>query len=97
MALDGRLFSRMILLTTVVALRLQCEERASVQLRKQQAYKRIADSHCSGERTRFSFTDFVIVHQEGRNVLQECHEPVSEGKKVTDFLDRISDERISGF
>jgi hypothetical protein len=79
----------------VIALRIQCEGRASVSLRKQQAYKRIADSHYSGERTRFSFTDFVTVHQEGHNVLLECKEPVAEGKKVTDFLDRISDERMN--
>jgi hypothetical protein len=80
---------------SIVALRIQCEGRASVQLRKQQAYKRIADSHYGGERTRWSFTDFVTVHQEGHNVLQECNEPVAEGKKVTDFLDRISDDKMN--
>lgn len=79
----------------IIALRIQCEGRASVSLRKQQAYKRIADSHYGGERMKFSFTDFVTVHQEGHNVLLECNEPVAEGKKVTDFLDRISDEKMN--
>ena len=78
----------------VLALRRQCEGTAATSLRLSQAYQRISGSHYSGERAKFTFDDYVTVHQEGHNVLQECRQPVPENKKVIDFLAGISDSSL---
>lgn len=50
---------------SIVPLCIHCEGHASILLHKQQAYKRITDSHFGGEKTKFSITaDFVTVPQD---------------------------------
>jgi hypothetical protein len=88
MVLHGHLSRHMTPLVTyrkaIVALRIQCEGLPSSSLCKQQAYKRIVDSHCfGGKRTKFSSTDIVTMHQEAHNKLQEYNESIAEGKRVT--------------
>jgi len=77
-----------------MALVQQAEGDASMNLRKQRAYAAVANARYVGERPRFGFSDYISVHQRAYNELLELGEPVSESKKVTDFMAGIQDSKM---
>ena len=56
---------------------------------KSQAYDSINNARYTGESSRFTFEDFVSNLQNAFFTLAEYGEPVAEGKKVKDFVDKI--------
>jgi hypothetical protein len=63
--------------------------------RKQAAYASIANSAYLGPRKGFTFASYVTLHQSAHNELLDLEEPVSESKKVTDFLKGIRDPSLN--
>jgi hypothetical protein len=78
-----------------LAMVIQSEGRANNNLRKTKAYADLATAKYQGERHTFSFGQYVALHQKANNELLELSEPVSETKKVTDFLAGISAPELS--
>ncbi len=76
----------------VLALKAQAEGTSAKLTRKQAAYASIASSAYLGPCKGFSFANYVTLHQTAHNnELMDLDEPVSESKKVTDFLKGIRD------
>jgi hypothetical protein len=75
----------------VLALKMQAEGTSAKLTRKQAAYASIASSAYLGPRKGFTFASYVALHQAAHNELMDLDEPVSESKKVTDFLKGIRD------
>jgi hypothetical protein len=75
----------------VLALKMQAEGTSAKLTRKQAAYASIASSVYLGPRKGFTFASYVTLHQAAHNELMDLDEPVSESKKVTDFLKGIRD------
>ena len=79
----------------VLALKTQAEGTSAKLTRKQAAYASIASSAYHGPRKGFSFANYVTLHQTAHNELLDLEEPVSESKKVTDFLKGIRDSALT--
>jgi hypothetical protein len=79
----------------VLALRTQAEGTSAKITRKAAAYASIASSSYSGPRKGFTFASYVNLHQAAHNELLDLDEPVSETKKVTDFLKGIRDPNLT--
>ncbi|KAI2502036.1 hypothetical protein MHU86_12439 [Fragilaria crotonensis] len=86
-AKDGR--------SAVLALKAQAEGTSAKLTRKQTAYASIASSAYLGPRKGFTFANYVTLHQAAHNELFDLDEPVSESKKVTDFLKGIRDPTLN--
>ena len=84
--MDGR--------SAILALRRQCEGKTSIKTRKNKAYASIASSRYRGIRKQFTFAQYVAIHQAAHNELEDCNEPLPETKKVSDFLNGISDPSL---
>ena len=74
----------------VLALRQQCEGGSSLLTRKNQAYASLKGSAYRGPRKSYTYQQYVALHQDAHNELEDCNEAVPETKKVTDFLAGIS-------
>ena len=79
----------------VLALKTQAEGTSAKLTRKQAAYASIASSAYLGPRKGFTFANYVTLHQAAHNELLDLDEPVSESKKVTDFLKGIRDSSLT--
>jgi hypothetical protein len=79
----------------VLALKSQAEGTSAKLTRKQSAYASIASSAYLGPRKGFTFASYVTLHQSAHNELLDLEEPVSESKKVTDFLKGIRDPSLN--
>ena len=79
----------------VLALKTQAEGTSAKLTRKQAAYASIASSAYLGQRKGFTFANYVTLHQTAHNELLDLDEPVSESKKVTDFLKGIRDHGLN--
>ena len=86
-AKDGR--------AAVLALKTQAEGTSAKLTRKQAAYASLASSVYLGPRKGFTFASYVTLHQAAHNELMDLEEPVSESKKVTDFLKGIRDPLLN--
>ena len=75
----------------VLALIRQHDGENSRLMRKKKAYETLKSLVYKGPRTLWTFDNYVEAHQKAHNDLEECGEPVPEGKKVSDFLDGIDD------
>jgi len=78
----------------VLALKLQMDGETSLVTRKTRAYNDIATAAYRGERSGWTFAQYVAKHQTAHNELEQCEEPVAETKKVTDFLQGITDPTL---
>ena len=81
--------------SAVLALKSQAEGTSAKLTRKQAAYASIASSAYLGPRKGFTFASYVTLHQTAHNELLDLEEPVSESKKVTDFLKGIRDPTLN--
>ena len=79
----------------VLALRMQAEGTSAKISCKAAAYASIASSSYNGLRKGFTFSSYVTLHQAAHNKLLDLDEPVSETKKVTDFLKGIRDPNLN--
>lgn len=79
----------------VLALKIQCEGDASILNRKTKAYTSIANAVYGGARKHFTFADYVEIHQNAHNELEDCDEAMPASKKVTDFLKGITDPSLA--
>lgn len=79
----------------VLALKSQAEGTSAKLTRKQAAYASISSSAYLGPRKGFTFANYVTLHQTAHNELLDLEEPVSESKKVTDFLKGIRDSALT--
>jgi hypothetical protein len=79
----------------VLALKAQAEGTSAKLTRKQAAYASLASSAYLGPRKGFTFASYVTLHQSAHNELLDLDEPVSESKKVTDFLKGIRDPNLN--
>jgi hypothetical protein len=68
----------------------QAEGPAAIATRKAEAYKNIKEAKFTGMTPRYSFDKYVHIHQENQNELALLGKPVSETKKVSNFLEQIS-------
>jgi hypothetical protein len=68
----------------------QAEGPAAMATQKAEAYKNIKEAKFTGMTPRYSFNKYVRIHPENHNKLALLGEPVSETKKVSDFLEQIS-------
>lgn len=75
----------------ILALKLQMEGPNSFLLRRQAAYRLVANTYYRGHRQAFTFTDYIDKFLQAFNELEACEEIVSESRKVTLFLDNITD------
>ena len=79
----------------ILALKKQNEGECSSLVRKQRAYKILRDTVFSGTRKNWSFTDYVTKNLKSHNELADCNESVSDTKKVSDFLEGITDPTLA--
>jgi len=77
--------------SAILALKAQAEGLLAKLTRKAKAYASLASATYHGERRGFTFDNYIAIHQEAHNELLDLDEPVSESKKVTDFLKGIQD------
>ena len=61
---------------------------------KETAYNQLATAKHNWQ-AHFSFQDYVHCHQKAHNILADLDEPIAESKKVTDFLNAISDPTLA--
>ena len=54
----------------------------------------IASSRYQGICKQFTFAQYAAIHQAAHNELEDCNEPLPETKKVSDFLNGISDPSL---
>jgi hypothetical protein len=80
----------------ILALKLQMEGPNSFLLvRRQVAYRSMSSTYYRGHRQAFTFTDYVGNFLKAFNELEACDEIVSESRKVTLFLDNITDNSLA--
>jgi hypothetical protein len=79
----------------ILALKLQMEGPNSYLLRRQVAYRIITNTFYRGHRQTFTFTDYIGKFLKSFNELEACEEIVSESRKVTLFLDNITDASLA--
>ena len=77
--------------SAVLALIRQHDGENSRLMRKKKAYATLKSLSYKGPRKAWTFDNYVEAHQKAHNDLEDCGEPVPEGKKVADFLDGIDD------
>ena len=78
-----------------MALKTQCEEgTSSILTRKNAAYSSLFTCAFKGSTHHYIFQKSVMLHQEAHNELEELGEPVSETKKVAEFLKYIIDPTL---
>jgi hypothetical protein len=58
------------------------------------AYAKIASARFSGQKRQFTFDQYVEMHQDAHNTLEDLNEPIPETKKVTDFLSGVTNPRL---
>ena len=75
-------------------LKTQCEGAASEIVHKKKAYAMIAQAEYRGHQKNYPFSSYVTQHQKAHNELLDCGEPIPESKKVTDFLNGITDNSL---
>jgi hypothetical protein len=76
-------------------LELQAEGPAAITTRKAKAYTSIEKASYSGHSAKFTFDMYVSAHLMSHNKLNLLGEPISESKKVTDFLAGITAPLLS--
>jgi hypothetical protein len=79
----------------VLALKRQCEGKTSIKTRKNAAYVSIRQSNYREARKAFTFAQYVAIHQNAHNELEDCGEAMPESKKVADFIDGITDPSLA--
>jgi hypothetical protein len=80
----------------ILALKLQMEGPNSFLLRHQAAYRLVANTYYHGHQQALTFTDNIGKFlQAFFNELKACEEIISESKKVTLFLDNITDVSLA--
>ena len=57
---------------------------------KNQAYASLKGAAYHGPRKAYTYQQYVALHQDAHNELEDCNEAVPETKKVADFLAGIS-------
>jgi hypothetical protein len=77
-----------------MALKKQAEGQAATTTRKAKAYASIATARYTGK-GKFTYDQYVARHQRAHNELLALGEEVAGTKKVSDFLDGISDPRLN--
>ena len=77
-----------------MALKTQCEGTSSILTRKNAAYASLSTCAFKGSTRHYTFQNYVTLHQKAHNELEELDEPVSETKKVSEFLKYISDPTL---
>lgn len=80
----------------ILALTAQTESENSQNTRKNQAYTALQQLQYSGPRRDWDLQAYVNGHLAAHNELDLLGEPVPASKKVTDFLNGISDDRLDG-
>ena len=85
--MDGR--------AAVIALQQQNEGDSSMLVRRVKAYKILRDTVFSGPRKNWTFMQYVTAHQRAHNELADCGEALSDTKKVSDFLEGITDPTLA--
>ena len=77
------------------ALKTHWEGTSSILTRKNATYSSLSTCAFKGTSTRhYSFQNYVTLHQKAHNELEELGEPVSETKKVAEFLKYITDPTL---
>jgi hypothetical protein len=79
----------------VLVLKTQQESMNGLTSRKNKAYSALETLAFSGPRRDWTFEQYVNGHLAAHNTLEQCDEPVAPAKKVKDFLENISDDRLS--
>ena len=74
----------------VLALCQQCEGGSSLLTCKNQAYASLKGAAYHGPCKAYTYQQYVALHQDAHNELEDCNEAVPETKKVADFLAGIS-------
>jgi hypothetical protein len=74
---------------------MQAEGMSAKISHKAAAYASITSSSYNGPWKGFTFSSYVTLHQAAHNELLDLDEPVSETKKVTDFLKGIRDPNLN--
>ena len=72
------------------ALRTQCEGNATNLSKKHKAYHALASAKYTGERKRNAFNEYIKIHMDNFEILMALGEPISEAKRVTDFLNNMT-------
>ncbi|KAL7575459.1 hypothetical protein ACA910_007358 [Epithemia clementina (nom. ined.)] len=72
----------------------QSTGQAANTIRKKQAYAKITTAKYTG-RGRFPLQQYILCHQQVQNTLLELDEAVAETKKVTDFLNGITNPSLT--
>ena len=73
-----------------MALCQQCEGGSSLLTCKNQAYASLKGVAYCGPCKAYTYQQYVALHQDAHNELEDCNEAVPETKKVADFLAGIS-------
>jgi hypothetical protein len=73
-----------------LALHQQCEGGSSLLTCKNQAYASLKGAAYHGPHKAYTYQQYVALHQDAHNGLEDCNEAVPETKKVSDFLAGIS-------
>jgi hypothetical protein len=79
----------------VQALELQAEGPDAITTHKAKAYTSIEKASYSGHLAKFTFDMYISAHLMSHNVLNLLGEPISESKKVIDFLAGITAPSLS--
>jgi len=80
-----------------LAVKAQAEGQAALMSRKAKAYASLAAARYTGRTKSFSFDSYIIKHQKAHNKLLMLEEPLTETKKVQDFLAGIHDPAFATF
>jgi hypothetical protein len=78
-------------------LKRQCEGKtSSVKTRNHASYLSFRQSNYHGACKAFTFAhQYVAIHHNAHNKLKDCGEAMPESKNVSDFIDGITDPRLS--
>jgi hypothetical protein len=77
------------------ALKAQAEGQSAITTRLNKAYAMIQNATYNGRSKNFTFDKYIEIHQKAHNELLALGESISETKKVRDFLQNISDPKLS--
>eukprot|EP00978_Attheya_sp_CCMP212_P011019 scaffold26915_cov71-Attheya_sp.AAC.2 len=77
-----------------LALKAQNGGDNSMLICKKTAYLALSTLVFNGSRKTLSFWNYIEGHQKAHNELHDCKEPVSDTKKVSDFLQSITDPML---
>jgi hypothetical protein len=79
----------------VLALKMQAEGTSAKISRKAAVYASITSSSYNKPHKGFTFSSYITLHQVAHNKLLDLNEPVSQTKKVTNFLKGIRDPNLT--